>query len=130
MCVQNLGIRYNTRYNMSNTNEPMFGVVRGGSFYKLPVFEIKTGEGLTITEDKYDIRFVKGSKDDEQIYRQSGIRIADLLAMCAHHLESVNNDVPNGHTEEAIVKITDALNLLETRRKDRENRDVVDTYNK
>lgn len=77
-----------------------------------------------------DITFVRGDKTDngEIITRVDGIVHEQLIGVLIDSLEYKNTLVHSVDTDLAIIKIKEALELLQKRQKDREARDVVGTY--
>jgi hypothetical protein len=97
--------------------------------YGVPVFKV-TDSGLE-EEGRVVIQFCKGNKADATVKRQSGFFTETLLAVCKQYLEDNNTgDLENPHTTAAIVSITNALEKLAERAKDRQDRGVQGTYQK
>lgn len=110
---------------------PLTGVttVQKGATYQMPIYAV-TSEGLKVKGAKA-LRFVKGNKVDESVFRQSGVITIDLLNVAKAYLSDVNvGNLWNIETVQAIDYITKAIDILEARQKDRISRNVKDTYQK
>jgi len=103
-------------------------VVKAGAYYKLPTYTV-TDTGLQKEQETIDVKFVKGTTNNPDSFKQTGTRIIDVLAMSLHHLESLYSELPNEYTERAVEHIRKAMMELEARTKDRESRGVINTNN-
>lgn len=89
------------------------------------------GEGLEDVDGAFEIQFVKGAKNDPNVFSQEGVVTESLLTVCKRYLEDVNiGDLKNEYTTNAIAHIEAALKKLQQRAEDRKNRSVQNTYKK
>ena len=103
--------------------------VKAGACYKVPTFKV-TNEGI---EDGVgaEIKFCKGSKADESIFRQEGVFTETLIQTAKEYLETVNvGELASRETAMAITKLDEALMWLAKRAEDRKLRGVQGTYDK
>lgn len=108
-------------------NPKQIEVVREGATYIIPTYEIINNGVKDSTP--FELKFCKGSKDDDDMFRQSGFFTESLLSVCKHYLESVNvGDMKTEYTTEAIKNIQLALMWLNQRTQDRIDRQVQNTY--
>lgn len=104
-------------------------IIRDTATYKVPVYCI-TDNGLS-NAGMQEIKFCKGSKNDQEVFRQEGYLSETLIHLVKIYLESVNKgDLSSRETSMAITKLDEALLWLKKRSDDREYRGVQGTYNK
>lgn len=104
-------------------------VVKEGATYNIPTYEVGN-EGL-IDSGMTSIKFCKGNKDDEKVFRQKGVFTETLIETSKQYLESVNTgDLASRETSMAITKLDEALMWLNKRAEDRKRRNVQGTYKK
>lgn len=97
--------------------------------YEVPVYQV-TDEGLK-SEGSTIVRFCKGNKEDDTLFRQEGFFTETLLATCRQYLIENNvGDLASRETAIAITKIDEALLWLGKRSEDRKIRGVQGTYQK
>lgn len=107
-----------------------FEVIKKGSSYTLPKYEVVDGKGLVETGETQTIDFVKGNIEGPE-FKQDGIITENLLSMLVEHLGELNvGDLRNRHTSVAITKLEEALFWIEERKRDRDKRSVLGTYKK
>ncbi len=108
-------------------NPKQIEVVKEGASYIIPTYEVTNNgivDGLGCT-----IQFCKGSTNDENIFRQEGLFTESLLYLIQIQLQSVNvGELKSEYTTEAIKNIQIALMWLNQRKMDREQRNVLTTY--
>jgi hypothetical protein len=103
--------------------------VKEGAIYNVPTFKV-TNEGMTDGEG-ITIKFCKGNKEDESVFRQEGIFTETLIQVAKQYLESVNvGELASRDTAMAITKLDEALLWIGKRASDRELRGVQGTYKK
>lgn len=102
--------------------------VEKGATYLVPYFEIETDTGLE-QAGTISIWFVKGDKNDESKFRQSGLMTETLLAVCQQYLRDVQEgDLKDDDTQQAILDIEAALDSLARRQEKRKVKGVAQTY--
>lgn len=128
-------------------NKRNFEVIKWGSIYRLPKWEIENKKINQISQlDQYEldaeslkdefsqkITFLTGDRASDTGYVEKGtigILHEQLLAMIVEDLKYKSTLVPSRETAIAITKLQEALFWLEEREKDREARKVLGTYNK
>lgn len=100
-----------------------------GAIYMLPTYKV-TDDGLKFV-DYVKLKFCKGNKSDPSVFRQDGYFTESLIQVAKMYLEDVNvGDLKNPDTEQAILKLEEALMWIGKRAKDREIRGVQGTYQK
>lgn len=108
-----------------------FDIEVDGTIYKLPTYDVVDGKGIVESPDTLEIRFVRGSKlNDEQVERVRGTLHEHLLSMMIHDLRFKNNLVPSRETSIVITKLQEAQQWLLQRQIDRKSREVEGTYKK
>lgn len=104
-------------------------VVKEGAIYNVPTFKV-TNEGMADGEGM-TIKFCKGNREDESIFRQEGLFTETLIQVAKQYLESVNvGELASRDTAMAITKLDEALLWIGKRASDRELRGVQGTYKK
>lgn len=93
--------------------------------YELPTFEVSES-GLRYF-GPMEIAFCKGSKDAPV---HPGLITDTLIQLLVNHLESVNEIVPSDYTTRMIEHLKSALEIADERIKDRQERGVLQTYQK
>ena len=102
-----------------------FRIVKKQSTYIVPTYKL-ANKGLVETGE-LRIPFVNGKEGDEQ----EGTISENLLVMMINHTKSLNvGNLKNKFTEDAIEHLTAALKCLIDRKIDRQERNVLGTYNK
>lgn len=101
-----------------------------GTRYALPIWTVEEGKGIVKTDKELEIVFVRGSKAGEGIEKVDGILHETLLSMMISDLKYKNTLVPSRESSVAIRKLQEALHWMEERQRERESRDVADTYQK
>ena len=122
-----------------------------GTKYHLPKFRVLDGIGIKelndlrmqeafeaqmvhipSMSDYQEITFVRGDRTDngKVIPRVDGILHEQLLHMMILDLEYKNDLVPAPESDQAIIKLKEALMWLDKRSEDRQNRNVQGTYKK
>lgn len=92
----------------------------------LPIYKVGK-EGLEKTGELL-LPIVKGSKSNTI---QEGVITQDLIKSVINYLEEVNQgEMRTKETSVAIIKLEEAWMWLEKRTKDRQKRNVLNTYNK
>ncbi len=118
-----------------------FNIIEPGTSYEILKYRVVDGIGTRevweMEEDECDtcyqkIIFVRGDKTDNGnvIPRVDGITHEQLLGMMIADLQFKNNLIPSRETSIAITKLQEALMWIEERQRDRESRNVIDTYQK
>ena len=98
-----------------------------GATYFVPVYEMTT-EGLELVS-RETIQFVKGAKDDPNVFRQRGFMTETLLETCLQYLNDVQfGNLADEDTQGAIADIQSALGKLAARAEKRKARGVQQTY--
>ena len=104
-------------------------VTKEGAIYSIPTFKV-TNDGI-LDGGGIDIKFCKGNKEDESVFRQQGVFTETLLQVVLQYLQSVNvGEMASRDTSLAITHIEDALFRIGKRAEDRKLRGVQATYNK
>lgn len=104
-------------------------VTKPKSTYLVRQFKV-TNNGIEDAGD-FELKFCKGNKDDESIFRQPGFFTETLIAAAKKYLEE--NNVEDLESEEGtlvIQKLDEALGLIQKRADDRKARGVQGTYRK
>jgi hypothetical protein len=95
----------------------------------VPTYQV-TNEGIVDFAPAL-IKFCKGDKSNEQMFRQHGFFTETLLSACKQYLTENNvGDLASRETSMAITKIDEALLWLGKRSEDRKIRGVQTTYQK
>ncbi len=103
--------------------------VKEGAEYVVPTYFIdenglQDGEGV-------QVKFCKGSKEDESIFRQEGVITESLIQLCRQSIVDLNtNDLFDKHNELIIAHMDAALLAVKARQDDRKARGVQATYKK
>lgn len=86
-----------------------------GASYMVPFYFVQTGIGLVHAGFK-EIKFVKGVKDNESMFRQDGFMTETLLTVSNEYLKDVQvGDLVDEDTQDAMNHITLALQALSRR---------------
>lgn len=104
-------------------------VVQEGATYKVPTYKV----GPSGIEDGAGagIKFCKGNKEDDTIFRQEGLFVETLLEVCRTNIAALNvGDLATRESSEAVTKIDEALMWLQKRSDDRKRRGMQGTYKK
>ncbi len=110
-------------------NPKLIETIEPKATYEIPVYQV-TNEGLTDVL-MFELRFCKGNKEDETVFRQSGFFTESLIAVAKKYLEENNvGDLASRETSTAITKLDEALMWLNKRAEDRALRGVQGTYKK
>ena len=110
-------------------NPQVIEEIVSGATYKVPTY-IVTNEGMTDGEG-IEIKFCKGNKEDEAVFRQEGMFTETLIKVAKTYLETVNvGEMATRETSMAITKLDEALFWIEKRANDRKLREVQGTYKK
>lgn len=97
--------------------------------YGVPQYRV-TNDGLE-SIDHVEIKFCKGNKADESVFRQDGFFTETLIAAAKKYLEENNvGDLATRETAMAITKLDEALLWIGKRAADRQRRGVQGTYQK
>lgn len=89
-----------------------------------------TNEGLE-SIDHIELKFCKGNKVDESVFRQEGFFTETLIAAAKKYLEENNvGELATRETSMAITKLDEALLWIGKRAADRQRRGVQGTYQK
>ena len=119
---------------MSNINLNLkedFIINEQGTHYSLPCYKVIEGQGIGVTANYVELKFVRGSKlKGEVVEKREGTLHEHLLAAMIHDLEYKNSLVPSKEGSLVITKLQEALGWLRQRQIDRIKRDVVGTYKK
>ena len=108
-------------------NPKSIEVVKEGATYLIPTYQI-TNDGVKDSEP-FELKFCKGNKDDDDMFRQTGFFTESLLSVCKLYLESVNvGEMKTEYTTEAIKNIQLALMWINQRAQDRIDRNIQSTY--
>lgn len=88
-------------------------------------------EGFIERKSLQTLTFVKKvpakRRGDSLVIVHDGTTVEEVLAVLIHRLQFLNGKLPNRHTANAIVLLTDALGELNTRTFDRVKRNVRGT---
>lgn len=107
-----------------------FNILEEGTLYQLPEYRVVPEKGIERTGTFTVVKFVRGSKDEEEeIPARTGTLHEHLLSMMIHDLKHKNNLVPSREGSLVITKLEEARNWLRQRQVDRKKRDVEGTYN-
>jgi hypothetical protein len=97
--------------------------------YQVPVFEV-TNNGLAQIGVE-TIKFVKGNKEDETVFRQAGFTTETLISACIQYLNENNvGELSSRETSLAITNFEQGLMWLQRRAANRKARGVQGTYQK
>ena len=91
--------------------------------YELDLFE-EADEKVNVWFIKKEPRDKEQTGSKEMITLQNGTTNEEVLKMLIHRIRGLNVKFPSTHNEVAILNCENALNALENRTKDREERGV------
>ena len=99
--------------------------------YLVPTYKVAPN-GLESTSKNIAISFVRGSKveGENKLPPLNGVVPEQLITLCIMHLNKVNDLVPSEYTSNALLQLENARMYLDMRIKDREERNVLNTYKK
>ena len=110
-------------------NPKLVEIITPQKTYSLPTYKVV--DGSIEDGEGQEIKFCKGSTNDDSIPRQEGVFVESILMTAKIHLESVNvGELATRETSLAITKIEEALMWLNKRAEDRKLREVQGTYSK
>lgn len=104
-----------------------------GSFYKLPSFKVIAGKGLEKTGKTIDLPMVRGTRitaEGKEVFSIQGTTVESLLAVVIYDLEEKGKILESHENWEAIKLVQLALGTLESRQRDRAERNVLATNKK
>jgi len=111
-------------------NDPrIIEVVQEGATYQVPTYKvgpngIEDGAGA-------EIKFCKGNKEDEAVFRQEGFFVETLIEVCRTNIAALNvGELATRESSMAVTKLDEALMWLQKRSDDRKRRGVQGTYKK
>lgn len=109
-----------------------FETIATGAVYRLPMYKVVPGVGIEKTGRTVLIPFVRASKieGEREIFPVEGVVHETLLSMMLYDLDLKNQEVPNDLTPQVIKHLEAARELLESRQRDRDSRNVLGTYKK
>jgi hypothetical protein len=110
-------------------NPKLIEALKEGATYHVPTFKV-TENGIE-DGDGAVLRFCKGNKDDETVFRQEGMFTETLIQVAKEYLEAVNvGEMATRETSMVITKLDEALMWINKRAEDRKLRGVQATYKK
>jgi hypothetical protein len=103
--------------------------IQPGAIYEIPTYTV-TNDGI-IDGDPLYVNFCKGNREDESVFRQTGVFTETLIQVAKEYLEEVNQgELSTKETSMAITKLDDALVWINKRAEDRKARNIQGTYQK
>ncbi len=110
-------------------NPQTIEVIEPKATYKIPTFKV-TNEGM-VDGDGFLLKFCKGNKEDENVFRQEGLFTETVIAAAKKYLEENNvGELATRETSMVITKLDEALLWIGKRAADRAARGVQGTYQK
>lgn len=108
-------------------NPKIIETVKEGATYSIPSYQV-TNDGM-VDGDGLELKFCKGNKEDENVFRQEGVFTETLIQVAKQYLESVNvGNMATRETSMVITKLDEALMWIDKRSNDRKLREVQGTY--
>lgn len=104
-------------------------VIEPKATYGIPTFKV-TNDGM-VDGDGFLLKFCKGNKEDENVFRQEGFFTETVIAAAKKYLEENNvGELATRETSMVITKLDEALLWIGKRAADRAARGVQGTYQK